>query len=117
MYRFKLWAEYSRIWKDMGRIKEVPNPFMSLTTEKIGAMYALKISNQKFCTLPKKTHRERAGCSDDQTKIPKVKDLMHQRNIWGRNRAHCNSSKERHIREQLGLAGTQSLLEAFVCCH
>lgn len=39
------------------------------------AVYMLKIFEENFHILSKKTHRDRAGCSDDQTKISKVKDL------------------------------------------
>lgn len=38
-------------------------------------MYLWKIVKVKFHTLPKKTHRDREGCPDGQTKIPTVKYL------------------------------------------
>lgn len=43
--------------------------------EKTAAMYMLKIFKENFHILSKETHRDRAGCSDDQTKVSKVKDL------------------------------------------
>lgn len=77
MYRCKLWAEYSRLWKEIGKITAVLNPSISLILgypgKKIAAMYLLKIFKEKFHTLSKKIHRDRFGCSEEQTKISKVK--------------------------------------------
>lgn len=39
-------------------------------------MYLLKIFKEKFQTLSKKTHRDRFGCSEEQTKISKVNDYI-----------------------------------------
>lgn len=62
----------------MGKIRAILTSSISLILgypdKKIAAMYLLKIFKEKFHTLCE-THRDRAGCSDDQTKISKVKYL------------------------------------------
>lgn len=78
--QYRLWAKYSKSQEETGKIRTVLYPFISLNLgypdKKTAAMYLLKIFKEKFHTLPKKTHRDRAGCSDDQTKISKIKYLI-----------------------------------------
>lgn len=51
------------------------------TQERKQHSHLLKILREKFQPLPKKAHRDRVGCSDDQAKVSKVKDLILENNF------------------------------------